>query len=265
MPRRGTANSPGPGIFLGCFSMDLSGDKRFAAALALLEERRFFEAVDAFSELVALSPDMTGAYGNRGLAYLNLGLEDQARSDFETVLQLDPEDPMGHSMLAEISRFHGTPEDTLLHVTCALELDDAEPQAHFIRGWLFARAGQFEMAAEDLKRHLELIEERDASDVTDFLDACRVLAGDDPRDEAGEPLDSKEKRNAYLGMRGWSFDYAENGDYEDQGMPCPYAHCIRNRPPLAPEAGEGCPMFGYSCPGGGDQVAWCRDHPPFLD
>lgn len=245
--------------------MDLSGDKRFADALALLEERRFFEAVDAFSELVALSPDMTGAYGNRGLAYLNLGLEDQARSDFETVLQLDPGDPMGHSMLAEIARFHGSLEECLSHVAQAIEMDPSEPQAYFIRGWLFARAGQYDMAAEDLKRHLELVEDRTNTDVGDFHEACRALASDDPRDEAGNPLDTKEKRSAFLGVRGWSFDFAENRDFGQDGLPCAYAHCIRNRPPLALETDEGCPVFGYSCPGGAEQVAWCGDHPPILD
>ena len=245
--------------------MDSMGERRFEEALALLEERRFLEAVDAFSELVALSPDMTGAYGNRGLAYLNLGREEEARSDFETVLQLDPDDAMGHSMLAEISRFHGEPEETLRHVTDALELDPDEPQAHFIRGWLFAGAGQYEMAADDLARHMELSEDREGSDVEDFLHACTVLATDDPRDEAGEAIDSHEKADAYLGLRGWSFNYVENPEYEEQGLPCPFAHCIRNRPPLAPELAEGCPVFGYSCPGGQEQVSWCREHPPLFD
>lgn len=244
--------------------MDLSGDKRFEAALALLEEQRYSEAVDAFSELVALAPDMTGAYGNRGLAYLNLGLEDAARSDFETVLQLDPEDAMGHSMLAEISRFRGTPEETLEQVNLALELDEDEPQALFIRGWLFARAGQYEMAAEDLAAHLELTEDRDNPDVTEFYDACCFLASDNPYcEDSGEVVDTDEKRSDYLGRWGWSFDYSANPNYEEMGLPCQYAHCIRNRPALASGTREGCPVFGSSCPGGSEQVAWCTEHPPF--
>lgn len=245
--------------------MDTTGDKRFEAALALLEERRFFEAVDAFSELVALSPDMTGAYGNRGLAYLNLGLDEAARNDFETVLQLDPGDAMGHSMLAEVARYHGKPEDALRHVAEALCLNQEEPQAYFIRGWLFAKAGQFEMAAEDLERHLELTGDNESAEANDFLDACLVLAEDEPCDENGDLLDDPEKIDVFLGMRGWSFNYAENRDYEEQGLPCSFAHCIRNRPPLSPEMDEGCPVFGYSCPGGAPQVSWCRQHPPLLD
>ncbi len=245
--------------------MESEGDERFEEALNLLEERRFLDAVDAFSHLVALAPDMTGAYGNRGLAYLNLGLEEKARSDFETVLRLDPEDPMGHSMLAELSRFRGPLEETLAHVAAALELADDEPQAHFIRGWLFARAGQWDMAAEDLGRFMELTRENESVDVEDLYDICRTLAGEAPADGEGNPLDSPEKVEKLFRSRGWSFDCAANPDFEEEDQPCLYGHCIRNRPPLAEEAEEGCPVFGYSCPGGAEQVAWCRDHPPFLD
>lgn len=245
--------------------MDATGNKRFEAALALLEERRFFEAVEAFSELVALAPDMTGAYGNRGLAYLNLGQDEAARNDFETVLHLDPSDAMGHSMLAELSRFHGSGEETLRHAIRALELNPDEPQAYFIRGWLFARAGQFEMAADDFERFMELSDDRENADVMDLFDACSVLAGPSPADDAGDPLDTREKVDAYLGLRGWSYDSQGNPDYEVQGLPCPYAHCIRNQPPLSPEMPDGCPVFGYACPGRGEQVSWCRSHPPLLD
>ncbi len=243
--------------------MDSDGNKLFEDALALLEERRFSEAVDAFSRLVALSPDLTGAYGNRGLAYMNLGLDDEARNDFETVLQLDPEDAMGHSMLAEVGRFVDEPETTLEHVNEALELNPDEPQAHFIRGWLFARAAQYDMAAEDLERFLELAGDND--DIRDFYEACQTLAGDEPVDEAGNRIDSQDKADRFLGLRGWSFNYGENPDFEEDGLPCPYAHCIRNRPPLSPETAEGCPVFGYSCPGAHEQVAWCREHPRLFD
>jgi tetratricopeptide (TPR) repeat protein len=152
----------------------------------------------------------------------------------------------------------------LANLTTALELNPDEPQAHFIRGWLFARAGQFEPAAEDLARFLELSGDQN-EDAADFRDACAVLATDEPLDENGEALDSPEKVDLFLGRRGWSFDYSKNDDYEEQGLPCPYAHCIRNRPPLSPEVLEGCPVFGYACPGMGEQTTWCREHPPLFE
>jgi tetratricopeptide (TPR) repeat protein len=242
---------------------EFDGEVRFEEALDLLEGRRFLEAVDAFSELVALAPDMTGAYGNRGLAYLNLGLEDKARKDFLTVLQLDPDDAMGHSMLAEVARFHGTPEETLAHVAAALELSEEEPQAHFIRGWLFAKAGQYALAAEDFERFMELAKDRDNTDVEDLHFVCKSLASDNPVDDDGEPIETDEDAEYFLRSRGWSFDCSPNPDFEEQEQPCLYGHCIRNRPPLTADSPEGCPAFEYSCPGGVEQVAWCREHPPF--
>ncbi|MDR1520819.1 MAG: tetratricopeptide repeat protein [Planctomycetota bacterium] len=240
--------------------MDATENRRFEEALALLEERRYGEAVESFSAVIALSPDMAGAYGNRGLCYLNLGLDDQARNDFETVVQLDPDDAMGYSMLADLARFQGGPEDVLRQINLALARNPDEPQAHFLRGWLFARAGQYDLAAEDLGRFLELAGEND--DVKDFYDACTVLASDNP---PIAELAASGKADDYLGLRGWSFDHSENRDYEEQGLPCPYAHCIRNCRPLSPETPEGCPIFGNACPGRHKQVDWCREHPQMFD
>lgn len=243
--------------------MDSADNADFDYALTLLEERRFTEAVAAFTEIVALSPELVGAYGNRGLAYLNLGLEDEAARDFEKVLQLDPDDAMGYSMLAEVTRFRGPPEETLALVVDALDIDPEEPQAHFIRGWLFAKAGQYEEAAEDIGVFLATYDEN--CDVRWLCDACRTLAGTDPADEEGMPLDTPEAADNYLSGRGWSFDTEGRPDFEERGLPCAYAHCIHNCPPLSSETPDGCPVFGYACPGGRWQVSWCRENPRQLD
>lgn len=241
--------------------MDPTGGTAFDRALALLEERRFSEAVTAFSEVVALTPEFSGAYGNRGLAYLNLGLEEEAVRDFEKVLQLDPDDAMGYAMLAEASRFRGDSRDTLAYAVAALELDEDEPHAHFVRGWLFAKAGQYAEAAEDLGRFLVAAGENE--EVGGLHEACLVLAGDNPLDENGLPLDTGEKADAFLSRRGWSFDNAGRDDFEETGLPCAFAHCIRNCPALSSESPDGCPVFEYACPGGRDQVAWCRVNADF--
>lgn len=227
--------------------MDANSNTRFDAALDLLERRLFREAVEAFSDLVAFCPEFTGAYGNRGLAFLNLGLVEEARKDFEFVMMLDPDDAMARSMLAELARHHGTPEETLFHVVGALELDPEESQALFVRGWLFAKAGQYEEAAEDLSRHLELTGGNES--VGNLLEACRTLSAD-----AGADAED------CLGRIGWAFTVAENPEYREQGLLCPYAHCIRNSPPLSSENRNGCPVFGQECPGGPDQVVWCVRH-----
>lgn len=231
----------------------------FDHALALLEERRYLEAVEAFSELASISPDFPGVYGNRGLAYLNLGYRDEAKKDFEMVLELDPEDAMGHAMLAELARYHGGLEESLGHAIEAMELDENEPQSHFVRGWLFAKAGQYYEATEDLARFMDLTDE--SSDVLDLYEACLILAEENPTDDYGDSIADREAEDAYLGKRGWSFDMRANPDYEAQGHSCAYAHCIRNSAPMSAETPDGCPVYGYACPGQREQVAWCRENP----
>lgn len=237
--------------------MDANSNTRFDAALDLLERRLFREAVEAFSELVAFCPELPGAYGNRGLAFLNLGMVDEARKDFEFVMRLDPEDAMARSMLAELARHYGSPEETLSHVATALELDPNEPQALFVRGWLFAKAGQYDEAAEDLSRHLELAGDNES--IGNLLDACQMLAAEASAAGGAANRAGDEAEN-YLGQIGWAFTIGENPEYQEQGLPCPYAHCIRNSPPLSPENPNGCPMFGQECPGGPEQVVWCDQH-----
>lgn len=235
---------------------------QFENALALMQEERYADAIEAFSAVIAQAPSLSGAYGNRGLAYLNLGMTDKAQADFASVLRIDPEDAMGYSMMADAVRFSEQPHVTLAWVVKALEHDPDDAQAHFVRGWLFARAGQWSEAAEDFSFFLE--QYPDNSDLTEFCEMCRTLAADDPTDEDGRRLDSQEKVAKYLRMHGWSFEYSFNPEYERDGLPCPYAHCIRNCQAAAAEADQCCPVFGYICPGGGAQVQACRGESVFF-
>lgn len=242
--------------------MDSAIDRYFDEALELLEERRFTQAVDAFSELVALDPGYEGAYGNRGLAYLSLGMYDAAREDFEAVLRFNPDDAMAHAMLGELMRAAGDDYGALARAVAAMELEPSEGQPYYTRGWLFAKAGQYEQAAADLRRYLELAGETD--DVADLAAACETLAAPGAEDDAGRPLDAREAADRYLSAKGLSFDMAANPDFAELALPCAYAHCIRNCQPLCPEAPGACPAFGYACPGDVEQTAWCREHPPAL-
>ena len=250
--------------------MDEEENSRFEQALTLLEERRYLEAAESFSDVIALSPDMTGAYGNRGLCYFNLGMDDQARSDFETVLQLDPDDAMGHSMLADMARFRGEPEEALEQVTLALERNPDEPQAHFIRGWLFAKAGQYEMAAADLSRFLCLTGE--GSEVEDFRDACVKLAKDDPRDASGKEIGTPEGADAFLGLHGWSFTFPKTGSTRSRGClaPTPIAYetarrSRRNCRMVVPSSAMPAPAERIGLPGVGSIRNCSSDGSRWLD
>jgi tetratricopeptide (TPR) repeat protein len=55
-----------------------------ALAQALYAARRYEEAVAAFAEVISLTPDLKGTYGDRGFAYYGLGDLERARASCET-------------------------------------------------------------------------------------------------------------------------------------------------------------------------------------
>ncbi len=229
------------------------GEKQFENARDLLDQQRHGEARDAFTELIALFPEWEGAYGNRGLALMYLGHDRKALEDFKTVIRLNSRDALGHARVGEALRNLEDYDGALRNAARALDLDALQPEAHGLRGWLFARCGQFEPAVEDLEVLACLGDE--AGETEDLLDACRALAGNDPEAVA----DTK----GFLASQGLSFNVEYNERYEEEAQFCPYAHCLRTRPVRGPEAATACPVTGYDCPGGSRQAACCMMDTPF--
>ncbi|MDR3211109.1 MAG: tetratricopeptide repeat protein [Planctomycetota bacterium] len=237
--------------------MDISENPSYQYGLKMFEKGRYYEAVSLFAEVLQLAPDNSASYRYRGLSYHWLGMTAEAKRDLETVVRLDPSDALGFAMLADICRFRQSPAETLEQVVAALDLESDQPQALFIRGWLFAAAGQYAEAVEDLKRSHGRAE---FSDTLDLLNACSVLAAETPCNEFGDPIVTREDIEDFLSRQGWSFDRQPNPKYAESGFCCRYAHCIRNCPILSPEVPASCPLFGNACPGDMEQTNWCRAH-----
>lgn len=233
-------------------------DKRFRQARRLLDEQRDFEAEQAFSDIILLYPESEGAYGNRGLARMHLGRDEDALADFREVVRLHPDDAMGYARMAEALRNLGRHEEALQMVSVAIEIDPGEPDAHYIRGWLFAMCRQYQLAAEDLAVFVDAFgdESGEAGEVVDLLSLCRTLS------EAGV---SSSREQELLYESGFSHSIHYNESHESDGLFCPYAHCIRTRPVRGPEALGVCPVTGFECPGHEEQAAHCEEHPPVTE
>jgi len=234
-------------------------DTRFEEARQLLDDQRYSEAAKAFSEFIDMCAEAEGAYGNRGLAYINLGEDEQAIEDFRMVVSLNENDAMGYAMMAEACKNLGRHEDALKNAVSAMELDSEEPTAHYIRGWLFAQARQYEYAIEDLNIFVQAMKEPD--EVKDLLEACELLCKDAA--SGNSRLSNTQDRERLLSERGVSFNFSYQEDYAEKDLFCPYAHCIRNMPRRADEAPSVCPVFGFECPGGSDQACVCGEDLPF--
>ena len=59
--------------------------------LLLVEEKSFEAAIKDYSKAIEIDPKAFKAYGARGLAYLHLGKEGEAKRDFDMALQLNPQ------------------------------------------------------------------------------------------------------------------------------------------------------------------------------
>ncbi len=225
-----------------------------------MEREEFSRAVEAFTRCIDDSPESEDAYGNRGVAYLNLGEDELALGDFRKVVALNEDDAMAFAMMSEALKNLGQLEDALHYAAKAIELDPELETAYYVRGWLFMRAGQYALAADDLENFLLYADS--PGETEDMLSVCQVLAADNPVDDYDEPMDNPEAIEQYLCESGFSFDFGYNEEYEELQLFCPYAHCIRNLPSRCDDAVGCCPVFGYECPGGEDQTDICRELPP---
>jgi MinD-like ATPase involved in chromosome partitioning or flagellar assembly len=63
-------------------------DLAMERGLKLNTAKQFDPAVTAFDQVIAARPDNVDAYLNRGIAYMNLGLNDKAKADFNKVVEL---------------------------------------------------------------------------------------------------------------------------------------------------------------------------------
>lgn len=230
---------------------DFSADSRFEVARDLLDNEHDLEAERAFSELIEDYPDWSGAYGNRGLARMHLGRDGLALEDFCRVIELDPEDAMARSRKAEALRNLGRYKEALEAAVEALGLDPEDPDAHYIRGWLFFLYGQYESAAQDLQAYIDGFE--DYGEIEDMLEVCNRLC------QTPQP-DARECERI-LRENGFSSDRSYNARFEEDGMFCPYAHCVRMLPGRGPDADDVCAVTGFSCPGGTQQAQGCEFEP----
>ena len=78
-------------------------DSRFATASALLQLGRTREAADMLEELAAVDPYNANALGNLGIAYTTLGDGERARTCFERVLSLRPDDAFARTQLHRVA------------------------------------------------------------------------------------------------------------------------------------------------------------------
>ncbi|MEM7351746.1 MAG: tetratricopeptide repeat protein [Acidobacteriota bacterium] len=98
-------------------------DARIKLGNILAREGRFDDAVAAYSEVLARSPDNTAALLKRAAAHMSLEQHPQAVSDLEQLLALEPDNREARLRLARATERQGNDAAARQHFVAALELD----------------------------------------------------------------------------------------------------------------------------------------------
>lgn len=225
-------------------------DERLEAARQHLDDQESRQAIEILNQIITDDPENLEAYDDRGLAYMQLGNEARAIKDFRKVVALDNEDEAGYTHLAEALRNLGKFEEALPLVAQALELAPEDGDAHYLRGWLFFRCGQYNAAIEDLELFVRQADE--PGEVVDMVAVSKEIST--------RHYDEAETEKV-LRHNGFSSDTDYNENYLAEELFCPYAHCVRLQAARGMEAEDCCPLTGFACPGGGRQAQTCEKQP----
>lgn len=230
----------------------------FDRGVERLDNGDYDEAERIFDELIRLSPQSSGSWGNRGYARLQTGRDEEALADFDMVASLDPDDPFGHGFRALALYYLNRFDDALPAAAEAVELSDDEedcPPARLARAFMFLREGQFEAAWEDLDAYIRFSPEDEA---IGFLLELSEFVRETGERTCPDGPDGRLRCDICMHSQcGFSFNRLPNPHWEQEGGRCPYEHCIETMPARAGLGPGVCPVFGHDCPGGEQCIADC--------
>ena len=125
-------------------------------AWRLTSEKKFEEALTAYTRSIELDPGLTKAYRGRASLLRAFGRYEEALLDMDKVLEMDPDNT--DLIAARVSIFWnmGRLEDALAEIDRAIEMEDTDPSYFNIRALMLSQNGEFERALADIEKAIEL-------------------------------------------------------------------------------------------------------------
>ena len=137
-------------VLLGCNTQDsISGDDLF-------EDKKYVEAIEAYSSYLSTNPDNIKSLYNRGRSYEEIGKVENAIADFEAIIKLDPSNVNANLSLAKISYNKNDYNKVLVYTGKALGINENNAQAHFLAGRAGHQLGYFDQALESYNNAITL-------------------------------------------------------------------------------------------------------------
>ena len=175
---------------------------RIARGGVLLEAGRTSDAIEDFSQAIALAPGLTVAHSGRAGAYLAMQRFEEALRDYDTVLAADQGLVLERMNRANLYMILGEPEKAIGDYTTAAESDDAPPEVFFYRGCARLASGDLAGAKADLDRHVANHPDDKYGVLMRYVVSARLGVGTDALLRPFLDADSKEWPNEIIRFLG---------------------------------------------------------------
>ncbi len=123
---------------------------------ALLKTGRVDEAITQFNRALEIQPDYAVAHNNLGNALLRLGRTADSYAHLEKALEFDPSNVEAHNNMGNTLVQMGRTDEAAAHYNKAVEIDPRYVQAHNNLGALFLQTGRVEDSVAHLQTALAM-------------------------------------------------------------------------------------------------------------
>jgi tetratricopeptide (TPR) repeat protein len=151
--------------FLQEYNMDLLVERYpdqaqayVSRAIIYVQQARYPEAIDDYTQAIALNPQLVEAYYNRGAAYLAIGSDQNAFDDYTQVIALRPEWEEPYFYRGEVQMFLGDIEGAIEDYTQTITIQPNFLDAYVNRGIALNQLGRYAEAIPDFDYVLNIFD-----------------------------------------------------------------------------------------------------------
>jgi tetratricopeptide (TPR) repeat protein len=128
----------------------------FNRGIAYQQKGIYDNAMADYAEAIRHNPNLAGAYANRGMAYKRKGDYDRAIADYTQAIRLDPNDALTYSSRGNMYRDKCAYDQAIADYTQVIRLNPNNAYAYYDRGVAYQRKGNNASAEADIARAKEL-------------------------------------------------------------------------------------------------------------
>ncbi|MEE8218091.1 MAG: FG-GAP-like repeat-containing protein, partial [Vicinamibacteria bacterium] len=179
--------------------------------VALLEQFRFVDAVEAFSRAIEKDPTLALARVNRVIAYLYVPDHDAARREAEAALESTPDSLQLNYILGLVARGEGRAEDAVPYLKKVLEEDPKDLGANLTLGQSYLQLRRFDEAVEVFR----IATQAEPYNVSAVYNLGMALNRAGQREEARQVLERFQKLRDSAYKTSLGSTYLEQGKYAE--------------------------------------------------